>query len=86
MSYAEMIVRNCNDTYITGKHRGFPEILFFGDKNACLLKSIPGHRISCLCDLFIFSRMTPVIVKLLDITRLLNTFLPKRNVSFLRYR
>ena len=26
--------------------------------------------------------MTPVIVKLLDITRLLNTFLPKRNFSF----
>ena len=86
MSYAEMIVRDCNDTYITGKHGGFPREIIFGDKNASLEKSIPRHRISCLCDLFIFSRMTPVIVKLLDITRLLNTFLPKRNVSFLRYR
>ena len=32
MSYAEMIVRDCNDTYITGKYRGFPEILFLATK------------------------------------------------------
>ena len=64
----------------------FPRDIIFGDKNACLENSIPRHMVSCLCDLFIVRRMIPVIVKLLDITCLLNTFLPKRNVSFLRYR
>ena len=49
----------------------------FGDKNACLENSIPRHMVSCLCNLFIVRRMIPVIVNLLDITHLLNMFLPK---------
>ena len=61
----------------------FPRYYFGRQK--CLENLIPKNRISCLCDLFIFNRMTPVIVKLLDITRLLNMILPKRNLSFLRY-
>ena len=77
MSYAEIIVRDGTATYITEKHRGFPEILFLATKNARLENSIPRHMVSCLCDLFIVRRMIPVIVKLLDITRLLNMFLPK---------
>ena len=69
MSYAEIIVRDCNDTYIIGKHRGFPEILFLATKMHALKIQTESHDI-------VFVRF---IVKLLDITRLFNMFLQKRN-------
>ena len=53
MSYAEMIVRDCNDTYITGKHRGFPEIFLATKMHA--LKSqyrATGYRV---CAIYSFS-------------------------------
>ena len=54
MSYAEMIVRDCNDTYITGKHRGFPEILFLATKMHTLKSQYrgTGYRV---CAIYSFS-------------------------------
>ena len=54
MSYAEMIVRDCNDTYITGKQRGFHEILFLATKMQALKSQYrgTGYRV---CAIYSFS-------------------------------
>ena len=54
MSYAEMIVRDCNDAYITEKHRGFPEILFLATKMHALKNQYrgTGYRV---CAIYSFS-------------------------------
>ena len=54
----------------------FPRYCFGDKKKSCLENSIPRHS-SCLCDLFIFCRMIPVIAKLFDITYLFNTYFAK---------
>ena len=77
MLYGKAIVRDCNDAYVTGRHREFIQILSLAIKKACLEKSIPRQRLSCLYDLFIFCVMLSVTIKLSDMKRLCNTFLQK---------
>ena len=54
MSYAKMKFRDCNDTFITGNHRGFPEILFLATKMHALKIQYRGtwYRV---CAIYSFS-------------------------------
>ena len=60
--------------------------IIFGDKQASIVKVNTEAQANVFVQLILFCRMTPVMVKLFNISRLLSTFLPKRNVSFLRCR
>ena len=69
MSYGEITARDCNDTYIAGKYRRFPKILFLPTK------SMP-QKVNTVADVVVFVRFIHVLLNDISYCKIVGHYIP----------